>query len=88
VDAQEVYEHVVGALEREFTSGEFAEGEFRVVSNPVMHSVTIIENETSEAFMLMDVTGGTWTRGDIETEPVVVQIAPNWGRNDNHSVRV
>ena len=30
MDRQEVYEHIVGALEAEFTSGEFGEGEFVV----------------------------------------------------------
>lgn len=74
MDRKEVWEHVVEALEREFTSGEFGEGEFRVVHNDPMGTVTIIENWTSEAISLLNATGGVYTLGGPSDDAVVVQI--------------
>lgn len=74
MDRQEVWEHVVTAIEREFTSGEFGEGEFRVVHNSAMGTVTIIETWTNEALSLLNATGGVYTLGGPSDDAVVVEI--------------
>lgn len=74
MDRQEVWEHAVEALEREFTSCEFEEGEFRVVHNKAMGTITIIENWTKEALTLLDATGGMYTLGGVDDKAVVVEI--------------
>lgn len=73
MDRQEVYEHIVGALEAEFTSGEFGEGEFVVQHNAAARTITVVEAQTSEAFLLLDVTGSRFTGGD--GDPVVVHLS-------------
>lgn len=68
MDRQEVYEHVVGALEREFTSGEFAEDEFRVHHNWPAGTVTVVEQASSQCLMFLNVTGAAFmhdTNGDL-----------------------
>ena len=75
MDRQEVYEHIVGALEAEFTSGEFGEGEFVVKHNAAMRTITVVEAATSEAFMLLDVTGSRFTGGRDENDPVLVHLS-------------
>jgi len=74
VDRREVWEQIVWTLEQKFTSGEFDEGEFRVANNPAMRSITIIENSTSQAFMLLDVTGATFGGGRNPGDAIVVQL--------------
>jgi hypothetical protein len=77
MDRQEVWEHVVGALEREFTSGEFGEGEFSVFHNQPMASISIVETRTSEGFVLLNVTGAAFSDGvDGNGNDVLVAKVP------------
>lgn len=74
MDRQEVWEHAVEALEREFTSCEFEDGEFSVVRNDSMGTITIIETWTKQALTLLNATGGMYTLGGESDDAVVVQI--------------
>ena len=78
MDRKEVWEHAVSALEREFTSGEFGEGEFRVVQNEAMRTVSIISG--GRVFTLMDVSFSHLTGGRHDDDPVSVHLhsKPSW----------
>lgn len=74
MDRREIWEHTIQAIEEHFTSGEFSEGEFRVVHNDTMGTITVIEDVA--AFQLMDTTGSYCTGGTYEGEPILVHL-PN-----------
>lgn len=76
MDRQEVWEHVVHALEREFTSGEFGDGEFHVQHNDAMRTVHIIETHTSRALALMNVTGSTFSGGHAFMDELISVHVP------------
>ena len=71
---QEVWEATVDAIETRFLRTEFEPGEFRVEHNTPMRQITIIRVSDNRAWTLLDVTGGYFTGGGNDNDPVLVHL--------------
>lgn len=72
MDRQEVWEHVIEAIEREFLSGEFEDGEFSVAVNVTMGTITITSG--GDSFTLLNATGGYFTGGNHDSDPITCHL--------------
>jgi hypothetical protein len=69
---REVWECMVDAIQTRFLHTEFEEGEFKVLVNEKMGSITVVRGR--RAWTLLDITGSHLTGGGSEGEPICVHL--------------
>ena len=74
MNRQEVFEAVVDAITQRMTASEFEPGEFRVVSNDAMRTISVIEVATSQSLGLLDISFSYFTGGRNENDPICIHL--------------